>query len=371
MHLSLLPLFAFPSQGKKAMSVIRAVDSPLVRAALSIQQTLTSPVLSASLLAGLFLLPESSRRDLLRRLPGALTVDAALLKTILFASLGLGIVRKINQALTNVAHNGWRLSAQSNWDWPNEIAVVTGGSSGIGLEVVKRFLARGVKVAVIDISDLPEEMKGNGQVRFYKCDLTSTESVAAAAESIRREFGPPSILVNNAGIASKLPILESSIESVRRVFEVNCLSHWTTVQQFVPHMVRENKGHVVNVASVLSFVTLEANADYSASKAAALAFHEALSDELKRHHKVDGVLTTVVHPTFVRTPLIQQGADYLEKKGAILQRPEDVADAITNQVFSRRGAQLIVPGRAWPLSVFRALPGWLQESTRDVFQLTR
>ncbi|KAI1182476.1 hypothetical protein F5B17DRAFT_420287 [Nemania serpens] len=329
-----------------------------------------SPLFSGPLLFAVTYAPDAVRRvvlNLARRVPG-LRVPPPNFKVsvaVLRAVFALGVLRQLNRALNTIAANSWRPSISKGWDWPNEIAVVTGGSSGIGKLVVERLAALPIHVAVLDIQNMPSSMEENSHIHFFKCDVTSSKSVAEAAEAVRQEIGHPSILVNNAGIINPMPILKMSESDLRRVFGVNTISHWFTVQEFLPHMIQMNKGHVVTVASIASFVALPTAADYSATKAAALAFHESLTCELKHCYKARNVLTTVVHPNFVRTPLIEEYTGHLEQAGVRMLTSEHVAEPIVAQLMSRRGGQLIIPNSMAHISSIRGWPTWLQELLRD------
>lgn len=356
------PIYPRPT---RTMSIIRAIESGPVHALHTVRRALLSPMLSGSLLLALLATPEEVRHAILKRLSLPPTYDLGVAKTVLQVLLGLGIVRTINHALSSMAANSWRATAASGWDWPNEVAVVTGGCSGIGYNIVERLARRQVKVAIFDIQDLPKAFEGHPQIRYYKCDITSPESVAEAADGVRRDFGHPSILINNAGITKPMPILKMTQDFLLKIFGVNTMSHWTTVQQFLPRMIQLNKGHVVTVASIASFVALSKGADYSATKAAALSFHESLASELKHFYKADSVLTTVVHPNFVRTPLVKDFGDRLEEEGVRMLSSDHVAGKIVDQVFSRRGGQVIIPDTQSPISSIRGWPTWLQVLARD------
>ncbi|KAH6652003.1 short-chain dehydrogenase/reductase 2 [Truncatella angustata] len=282
---------------------------------------------------------------------------------VLFA---FGIVRSLNQFLNTWAMNHWRLSAHKGWDWSEEVAVVTGGASGIGEKTVLGLVRKGVKVAILDVQPPLHDLNVEG-LRYYDCDITSPESVHRAASALRSDLGHPSILINNAGIQISKPILSTDIDSVRKVFEVNTISHWITVNEFIPHMIKLNKGHIVTIASLASFVALPSGADYSASKASALAFHESLSTELKNIHKTPGVITSVVHPSFVQTPLIENLSGQLKAAGVVLLSSELVAYKILDQIFKRKGGQIIIPERVSIISTLRAWPNWMQELFRDRF----
>lgn len=129
---------------------------------------------------------------------------------------------------------------------------------------------------------------------FYKCDVTSTESVKVVGEKVRKEHGDPTVLINNAGIGHEGPILHKPEGTIRKVFEVNTLAHWWTVREFLPAMVKHNHGHIVTIASAASFLGLGEMADYSCSKASALSFHEGLTQEIRLWYKAKKVRTRLV-----------------------------------------------------------------------------
>ncbi|KAI1823762.1 NAD(P)-binding protein [Xylaria intraflava] len=346
--------------------------SPLYGAVALVRHTVFSPLLSGPLLLTATYAPDTLRSALGRLAllfprwytPSS-TFDLATATTALRVIFGLSIVTRLNRALNTIASNSWRLTASKGWDWHNEIAVITGGASGIGKLVAEKLAALGVQVAVLDIQAIPKSMESNPRIHFFQCDVSSSESVAAAADAVRQKLGHASILINNAGVALPSPLLSTSESALRKVFNVNTISHWFTAQQFVPHMIKANKGHVITVASIASFLTLPMAADYSATKASALAFHEALTSDLKHRHGATNVLTSVIHPNFVRTPLIEKFADHLERSGISMLTAEEVAEPIVAQIKNRRGGQLVIPDGVSLLSGVRAWPTWLQELIRD------
>jgi all-trans-retinol dehydrogenase (NAD+) len=115
------------------------------------------------------------------------------------------------------------------------------------------------------------------KVTYVRCDVTSPSSIAEAAKFVRAELGEPSILVNNAGVGQPHSILDTSNEWVTKIFQINIISHFWTVKEFLPSMVRKNKGHIVGLASMASFVAPPGIVDYTATKAAVMAFHEGES----------------------------------------------------------------------------------------------
>ncbi|KAL1795523.1 hypothetical protein ACET3X_005747 [Alternaria dauci] len=203
--------------------------------------------------------------------------------------------------------------------------------------VVTRLLAKGIRVAVLDIQQLPPSLQGHAGVQFFKCDVTDPSEVYSVAEKIKDGMGAPTILVNNAGILASHTILSTSDVYLQKIFQVNVLSNWYTVKAFLPDMIRNNKGHIVTVASTASFTGVGGMADYSATKSAILGFHESLNAELKLHYKSPNVLTTSIHLTYARTPLIIPIEKGLKKAGEAIIEPSDIADAAFERIMSCRG----------------------------------
>lgn len=351
--------------------------SPVIDIVAKLRAILLSPLLSGPLLLSATYYPDTLKDALTSisaRLPEALAaylslpalLDCPRFVTGLKILAGLSVANKLNQALNVAAHNSWRLFSAKGWDdWSAEIAVVTGGSSGIGHDIVERLVSMGVRVAVFDIADLPKGTQGNSRVSFYHCDVTSAESVAAASDAVKRELGHPTILINNAGIANPTPILKTSVPFLHKIMGVNLMSMWYTTQNFLPSMIQHDKGHIITVASIASYVALASAAPYSATKAGALAFHETLAAEIKHHYKAPGVMTTVVHPNFVRTPLVESFSGRLESAGVRMMTADVIAKVVIKQIKSKRGGQLIIPDSASGISAIRGWPTWLQEIIRD------
>jgi NAD(P)-dependent dehydrogenase (short-subunit alcohol dehydrogenase family) len=286
-------------------------------------------------------------------------------KAPLLAFILLGGVRWLNRTLSIMAQNSWRTTIPNDWDWSKEVAVVTGGSSGIGQAVVQRLAAKGLTVTILDVQDPPESLKDQHRTHFYKCDISKPEAIAAAAEAIRNELGHPTILVNNAGISHRCAILELSDEALQQLFAINCFSHWYTVKQFLPDMIKHDKGHVITVASSASFIAVANAGDYSSSKSAVRAFHETLGTELKHIYDAPNVLTTAVHTEFVKTPILKDQQAHLDKEGVFMLDSDFVADKIVDRIMSRTGGDLILPESHSFVAGLRTWPAWLQELARD------
>lgn len=332
--------------------------------------SITKHLTPISLLAALLYAPPELLEQYLGR-DFTQTAWPTIVKPIVQTLIGLGVARTLNAALNALATNNWRISSHppdgKTWDWPNEIAVVTGGCGGIGLALVQGLTARGVRVAVLDVAPPPPELAANPNAVYFPCDVSASLSgVAATADAVRTKMGgDPSILINNAGVAKTNSILEIAESDLRRVLGVNLLAMWFTVKQFLPAMVRRNKGHVVTVASLASYVALVDSVEYSATKAGALAFHEGLTSEIRNMYRAPGVVTTIVHPNFVRTAMTAPYAERIERSLKMLTI-EDVTRPLLAQIFSGRGGQLVIPSHLTFLTGLRGWPNWVQEGFRDI-----
>lgn len=127
---------------------------------------------------------------------------------------------------------------------------------------------------------------------YYKVDISSIAEISAAASQIRSEHGSPSMLINNAGVGCPFLVVDVSEEQIRRTFDVNLISNFFIVKEFLPAMIKANHGHVVTIASLASYLSISPTITYSASKAGAMAFHEGLANELIVEYDAPKVRTT-------------------------------------------------------------------------------
>ena len=170
-------------------------------------------------------------------------------------------------------------------------AVVTGGLSGIGEAVVKRIEVEGGKVAIWDV---------NGGI---KTNIADYNSVMAAAEQTIRQIGGIDILVNSAGITGPtVPVTEFSIEGWEQTIAINLNGTFFTNKAVVPHMIAQNYGRIVNIASIAGKEGNPNASAYSASKAGVIGFTKSLAKELAKTN----ITVNAVTPAAVRTPIFDQ-----------------------------------------------------------------
>lgn len=271
----------------------------------------------------------------------------------------LGLIRCLSSWFSRGVLNNWK---SDRYEWQTrEIVLVTGGSGGIGEHVAKLLSEMGIRVVVLDTKPLSFEAPSN--VHYFECDVTSKQQIAAVAEDIRSKIGHPTVLINNAGVFPGKSIIEATEEDIRLTFNVNALAHFWMAKEFLPRMIENNHGMIVTVASISSWATVPNMVDYSASKHAALAFHEGLAAELTTRHAADKVRTVIVNQGFTRTPLFEGYKNELPFLFPTLE-PETVAEAIVRQVLTGKSGQVIAPSLASVLPALAAMPHWLQHGVR-------
>lgn len=173
----------------------------------------------------------------------------------------------------------------------NRRAVVTGGLSGIGEAVAKRIAAEGGKVVVWDV---------NGGI---KTDISDYASVEAAVAETLKQIGGIDILVNSAGITGPtVPVDGFPIDGWLKTMAVNVNGTFFTNRAVLPHMIAQNYGRIVNVASIAGKEGNPNASAYSASKAAVIGFTKSLAKEIAKYN----ITVNSVTPAAVRTPIFDQ-----------------------------------------------------------------
>ncbi|HET9465381.1 MAG TPA: SDR family oxidoreductase [Gemmatimonadales bacterium] len=216
----------------------------------------------------------------------------------------------------------------------DQVIVITGGTSGIGLATAKRAAARGARVVLCSRNE-PElretvsaiEERG-GTARSVVADVANQEDVERLATTAIEEFGTIDTWVNNAGVSFYGKLMEVAIEDMRRLFEVN---FWGTVYgaRAAVARLRGSGGALINIGSVVSDRAIPLQGAYSASKHAVKGFTDALRMELEEEGALISV--TLIKPSTIDTPYFKHAKNYMAvepKPPAPVYAPEVVANAI-------------------------------------------
>jgi NAD(P)-dependent dehydrogenase (short-subunit alcohol dehydrogenase family) len=221
------------------------------------------------------------------------------------------------------------------------VAVVTGGSSGIGAAIARSLAAAGWHTVLIArgrerLEPLAAELAGE----WVACDVADRGAVDRAAAEIRERHPAIRLLVNGAGIPGRQSFLDGGPERIEQVLRVNYLGSVWCLRAFLPALERARPADVVNVVSVAGTVAFPPSGPYSASKHAQLAFSRATAAELRRR----GIRVHTVNPGFVETEGFPQRAVL---RNPLLRRavvgPERVADHVVD-VLRRDRTETFVPG---------------------------
>lgn len=184
-----------------------------------------------------------------------------------------------------------------------QVALVTGGSRGIGAGIARELVDAGMKVAVSartqeQVEEEARELGGLGVV----ADVSRQDDVERVVADVERELGPVDLLVNNAGIAAwEERAWEIGVEDWWRVFEINVLGAFLCCRAVIPGMLERGRGRVVNTGSGAAYLPGQRNTGYGASKAALYRFGEALANQLEPY----GIPVFTISPGLVRTVMTE------------------------------------------------------------------
>ncbi len=236
------------------------------------------------------------------------------------------------------------------------VALVTGGTRGIGAAIAKRLKEDGHTVVVCDVVDeqLQKFTEETG-IPAYKIDVSDYASVQAGAKKIEEEVGPIDILVNNAGITRDGRMVKMTREkNWDPVIAVNLTSSFNTCNVVAPGMTERGWGRIVQISSMNGQRGQFGQSNYSATKAGVIGFNRSIAAELARN----GVTCNVVSPGFILTEMTAaMPKEILETEVkkipcARIGKPEDIANAvaflvddksdwITGETLSVNGGQLM------------------------------
>ncbi|GAB4580281.1 MAG: SDR family NAD(P)-dependent oxidoreductase [Anaerolineales bacterium] len=238
----------------------------------------------------------------------------------------------------------------------NKRTLITGGSKGIGRAIALAFAQAGARVSLTsrtlaDAQTVADEITSNGgQALPFACDVTNLAQIAAMRAALLDQWGGVDILINNAGIADSHKFLNHPDELWHRILNVNLNGVYYVTKAFVPEMIEQKWGRIINIASVASKVGAKYVAAYTASKHGVLGLTRALAVELTPHITVNAIC-----PGYVDTPMTdsaianmitrtgmtaEQARTFLEKtnpQGRLIQPDEVAAVALLLASASARG----------------------------------
>ncbi|BGP45082.1 hypothetical protein JCM10450v2_000899 [Rhodotorula kratochvilovae] len=248
---------------------------------------------------------------------------------------------------------------RKGWDWKREVVAITGGAGGLGREVARRLASRGIKVVVLDVAPLAADAPAG--IAYYKVDLSSAQDVKDVALKVQKEVGHPTVLINMAGVVRAASILDMTQREVDLTYDINVKAHYYTSQAFLPHMIAEGHGHVITIASSTAYHQAATGVAYCSSKAAALSFHEGLTEELRHLYPAPAraVRTSVIAPAHFKTAMFAGFENSIPGFFAPSLEVGTVAQLVEETVLSGESQHIIEPFYAKCTPLGRALPTWL------------
>lgn len=239
---------------------------------------------------------------------------------------------------------------ESGYEWlglGGRVCVVTGAAQGIGAAIAIEFARAGCGVALLDleakrcagVSSTIESF--GGHCVAISVDVSNADSVAEAAEASFRELGPVDVLVNNAGISSRAPILDVDLALWNRVLSINVNGALNCAQAFGKQMVSQRSGSMIHIGSLSGLFPQPQSGPYSVSKSAVAMLSQLLAYELAPK----GIRSNVISPGSVRTPQASgsyRDSDMVEKRKSMIPagrfgETEDIATAALFLASDRAG----------------------------------
>jgi NAD(P)-dependent dehydrogenase (short-subunit alcohol dehydrogenase family) len=217
------------------------------------------------------------------------------------------------------------------------VVLVTGASRGIGLAIAQACARAGAHLALVARDHaLLKKAAGQlpGQAHFFAADVSSVRSVESLFKSIQAKIGRLDVLINNAGVFTFKPFVQTTLEDWQRNIGTNLTSLFLVTRAALPLLERSRSAHIVNVLSVSSRTAFPKCSAYSASKFGALGFTRVLAQELRPK----GVRVTAVLPGSTSTRMMDE-FDFKVHRERLLQ-PEDVAAEVLNALLQPRRANV-------------------------------
>jgi len=261
-------------------------------------------------------------------------------------------------------------------DLTGKTVLITGAASGLGKGMSLEFAKRKGTIVAIDINE--EALKKTafeieslgGKAFTYRCNVGDYTSVQQLGEKVKRDVGKPiDILINNAGIVSGKPLLELSEEHITRTMSVNTLAHLWFFKVFLPDMISNRKGQIVNIVSAAGFCGVTGLVDYCASKFGAFGAHEALRLEIYSKGLTSEIPMTAVCPFYINTGMFQGVQTTMPWLLPILEEKYAVDKIIEGIEY--KDPYVVLPSTVWIIFIGRYLPVRMQNLIFWTLGMTR
>ncbi|CAK7897864.1 uncharacterized oxidoreductase Tda5p [[Candida] anglica] len=246
-----------------------------------------------------------------------------------------------------------------------DVVLITGGGMGLGKEIAKHVSEKGAQTVVLDLK-LPTVQDQLENVKYYQCDVSNCEQVIEVSKRIGLEVGVVTVLINNAGITHGKSILDLNYDEIEKTIKVNLLSSFYTIKVFLPGMIKNSRGYIVTIASVLGYMSPARLSDYGASKSGLIALHESLTYELGPPSlNPNGIKTLLVCPGQIKTRMFSSVSSPSSLFAPELE-PKFVAKKVVKALELGRRGEMKLPLYGNLIPIMRAFPWPVVEFLRNV-----
>ena len=211
-----------------------------------------------------------------------------------------------------------------------KVVLITGGSRGIGRAIAEKFALSGARVAITYKMRIDTRYFDSRGIKYFQCDSANSEQIIKTVESVFREFGTIDVLVNNAGITKDTLIMRMSEQDWDNVINTNLKGCFIFCREAVKVMIKNQKGKIINISSIVAMTGNPGQSNYVASKAGMIGLTKSLAKELSAYD----IQVNAVAPGFVETDMTSKLTE--EQRQTILSygikrkpaKPDKVADFI-------------------------------------------
>ena len=221
----------------------------------------------------------------------------------------------------------------------NKVALITGGSRGIGEKIAERFAQAGYNLIINYVSnienveELETKIKGNANIEilFIQSDVTSFESCENMVNEAIKKFGHIDVLVNNAGITKDTLLMRMKEEDFDKVINVNLKGTYNVTKNVITYMMKQKYGKIINISSVVGVSGNAGQANYAASKAGIIGFTKSVAKELASRN----ILANCVAPGFIKTDMTDILSDSVKESinSQIPLKKMGTAKEVANAVY--------------------------------------
>jgi len=241
------------------------------------------------------------------------------------------------------------------FDYTGKNVLITGGTRGIGYQIVEEYAKCNANVAYIYSSSVEKakeidadlNARMTGKIRGYQADVTDGAAIKNVIEQIKTDFGGIDILVNNAGIIRDCYLMLMGEDDWKDVININLISIFDVIKQVLPMMLEKRSGSIVNITSVSGMIGTVGQTNYSASKAGIIGLTKSLAKEVAQK----GIRVNAIAPGFIESDMTEQIPEKIRKSRKMdipakkFGTAKNVADAVlflTSEYASYIYGQVIV-----------------------------